>query len=88
MSFRYLQIQRIQICRRYKPKLLSFDILGSAINRDYQEIKMQETIGSVGVGSIPRSLHMVLVDDLTDSCKAGDDIIVTGNSFFFNEFMC
>jgi DNA helicase MCM9 len=43
---------------------------------------MQETIGSVGVGSIPRSLLMVLVDDLTDSCKAGDDIIVTGNVEF------
>ena len=54
---------------------------GSGKNRDYQEIKMQEQIGSVGVGSIPRSLIVILTDDLVDTCKAGDDVVITGINF-------
>lgn len=46
--------------------------------RDYQEIKIQEQISKLAVGTIPRSIWVVLEDDLVDSCKTGDDVVVSG----------
>ncbi|XP_031262197.1 probable DNA helicase MCM9 isoform X2 [Pistacia vera] len=48
------------------------------ICHDYQEIKIQESTQVLGVGVIPRSILVILKDDLVDIVKAGDDIIVTG----------
>ncbi|XP_078157298.1 minichromosome maintenance 9 isoform X1 [Carex rostrata] len=50
----------------------------SLICHDYQEIKIQESAQLLGVGSIPRSIPVVLMDDLVDLVKAGDDVIITG----------
>ncbi|KAF7690512.1 DNA helicase MCM9 [Silurus meridionalis] len=46
--------------------------------RDYQEIKIQEQVQRLSVGSIPRSMLVILEDDLVDGCKSGDDITVYG----------
>ncbi|XP_030123657.4 DNA helicase MCM9 isoform X1 [Taeniopygia guttata] len=46
--------------------------------RDYQEIKIQEQVQRLSVGSIPRCMVVVLEDDLVDGCKSGDDITVYG----------
>ncbi|KXS12213.1 MCM-domain-containing protein [Gonapodya prolifera JEL478] len=46
--------------------------------KDYQEIKIQENVGSLTVGRIPRSMTVILEDDLVDSCKPGDDVAITG----------
>ncbi|XP_077409202.1 DNA helicase MCM9 isoform X2 [Vanacampus margaritifer] len=46
--------------------------------RDYQEIKIQEQVQKLSVGSIPRSMVVVLEDDLVDRCKSGDDVTVYG----------
>ncbi|XP_061610031.1 DNA helicase MCM9 isoform X2 [Phyllopteryx taeniolatus] len=46
--------------------------------RDYQEIKIQEQVQRLSVGSIPRSMVVVLEDDLVDRCKSGDDMTVYG----------
>jgi DNA helicase MCM9 len=46
--------------------------------RDSQEVKVQEQIQKLDVGTIPRSIWVVLENDLVDVCKAGDDISVTG----------
>ncbi|CAK9250640.1 unnamed protein product [Sphagnum jensenii] len=51
---------------------------GSAVCHDYQEIKIQESMQTLGVGSVPRSIVVVLEDDLVDSTKAGDEVTVTG----------
>ncbi|XP_008455169.2 probable DNA helicase MCM9 isoform X3 [Cucumis melo] len=57
----------------------SFECLeGSVVRHDYQEIKIQESTQVLGVGSIPRSVLVILKDDLVDLVKAGDDVIVTG----------
>ncbi|KAM7263036.1 hypothetical protein ACFE04_000719 [Oxalis oulophora] len=48
------------------------------ICHDYQEIKIQESTQVLGVGVIPRSILVILKDDLVDIVKAGDDVIVTG----------
>ncbi|XP_015455584.1 DNA helicase MCM9 isoform X4 [Pteropus alecto] len=46
--------------------------------RDYQEIKIQEQVQRLSVGSIPRSMKVILEDDLVDSCKSGDDLTIHG----------
>jgi DNA replicative helicase MCM subunit Mcm2 (Cdc46/Mcm family) len=46
--------------------------------RDYQEIKVQELIQNLAIGTIPRSMWVVLEDDLVDSCKPGDDVTICG----------
>ncbi|XP_043192844.1 DNA helicase MCM9-like [Amphibalanus amphitrite] len=46
--------------------------------RDYQEIRLQEQVQKLDVGKVPRGLCVVLEDDLVDSCKAGDDVLITG----------
>ena len=48
------------------------------MSKDYQEIKVQEKLSNVGIGSIPRSIWVCLDDDLVDRCKPGDDVQVKG----------
>ncbi|KAL1289579.1 hypothetical protein AAHE18_20G069800 [Arachis hypogaea] len=50
----------------------------TVVCHDYQEIKIQESTQVLGVGAIPRSILVILHDDLVDVVKAGDDVIVTG----------
>lgn len=45
---------------------------------DHQVIKIQEQASKLGVGSIPRSILIVLEDDLVDTVKAGDHVVVVG----------
>ncbi|KAL8097457.1 putative DNA helicase MCM9 isoform X2 [Apium graveolens] len=57
----------------------SFQIVeGNIVCHDYQEIKIQESTQVLDVGAIPRSMPVILKDDLVDIVKAGDDVIVTG----------
>ncbi|XP_023750740.1 probable DNA helicase MCM9 isoform X1 [Lactuca sativa] len=69
-------------CPFQKPKFCestSFQLLeGNKVCHDYQEIKIQESTQVLGVGAIPRSIPVILQDDLVDIVKAGDDVIVTG----------
>jgi len=46
--------------------------------RDYQEIKIQEHVEKLNMGSIPRSMVVVIEEDLADKCKPGDDVCITG----------
>eukprot|EP00505_MAST-04D_sp_SCG-Rhode-Island_P003894 Stramenopile-MAST_4_protein_3894 len=54
------------------------EIEGSCICRDFQEIRIQENISKLSMGSMPRSISVILQDDLVDFCKAGDDVVLTG----------
>ncbi|KAJ3091918.1 hypothetical protein HK102_012590 [Quaeritorhiza haematococci] len=49
---------------------------GRLIFQDYQEIKLQEHVNKLAVGTIPRSMLVILEDDLVDQCKAGDDVTI------------
>lgn len=51
---------------------------GSEECHDYQEVRIQEQVHRLMVGSIPRSISLLLHNDLVDSAKAGDDISVVG----------
>ncbi|RXM31242.1 hypothetical protein EOD39_7190 [Acipenser ruthenus] len=65
-------------CNSSKFTCLSASSSTPATCRDYQEIKIQEQVQRLSVGSIPRSMMAVLEDDLVDSCKSGDDVTVYG----------
>jgi len=43
--------------------------------KNYQRITLQESPGKVPAGRLPRSKDAILLDDLTDSCKPGDEIV-------------
>ncbi|KAM0918113.1 hypothetical protein ACQ4PT_008770 [Festuca glaucescens] len=56
-----------------------FQLIEDSITcHDYQEIKIQESVQLLDVGSIPRSMPVILMDDLVDIVKAGDDVIASG----------
>ncbi|XP_071956636.1 DNA helicase MCM9-like [Antedon mediterranea] len=65
-------------CGSTKFTCLSDSNGGPSRCRDYQEIKIQEQVQKLAVGTIPRSMCVVLEDDLVDTCKAGDDVTVSG----------
>ncbi|XP_074650251.1 uncharacterized protein LOC141905312 [Tubulanus polymorphus] len=46
--------------------------------QNYQEIKIQEQVQNLSVGTIPRSMWVALEDDLVDSCQPGDDVMICG----------
>lgn len=63
---------------RFAPVTRSNGDAGTCACGDYQEIRLQESVQHLGMGSIPRSILVVLTDELAGSCKAGDEITVTG----------
>ncbi|XP_076874002.1 DNA helicase MCM9 [Brachyhypopomus gauderio] len=65
-------------CGSVKFTCLSDGQAAPAACKDYQEIKIQEQVQRLSVGSIPRSMLVILEDDLVDCCKSGDDITVYG----------
>lgn len=53
-----------------------FDInMEQTIYSNYQRITLQESPGKVPAGRLPRSKDVILVGDLCDSCKPGDEIV-------------
>jgi len=41
------------------------------IHTNYQEIKIQENAKALAVGTVPRSICVLLQDDLADMCQTG-----------------
>lgn len=52
--------------------------LDKVLYRDYQEITVQERADKLSLRSMPRSMVVLLENDLVDNCQAGDDITLTG----------
>lgn len=48
------------------------------VYRNYQKITVQESPGRIPAGRIPRSKDCILLSDLCDLCKPGDEIEITG----------
>jgi DNA helicase MCM9 len=46
---------------------------GTEVCKDYQEVRIQEQIHRLTVGSIPRSITLILQDDLVDACSQVED---------------
>jgi DNA helicase MCM9 len=65
-------------CPHCKRSSTYSEALDEKVVHDYQEIRVQEQVQKLGMGSIPRAITVVLQHDLVDTCKAGDDVVVTG----------
>lgn len=50
--------------------------------KDYQEIKVQEKLDIYSAGTIPKSIIVILENDLVDCCKPGDDVTIKFEFFF------
>ncbi|EFO84311.1 hypothetical protein GCK72_003727 [Caenorhabditis remanei] len=50
----------------------------NTVYHNYQRITMQESPNKVAAGRLPRSKDVILLGDLCDSCKPGDEVEVTG----------
>lgn len=48
------------------------------IYRNYQKITLQESPGRIPAGRVPRSKDCILLADLCDRCKPGDEVDLTG----------
>ena len=51
---------------------------------NYQRVTIQESPGKVPPGRLPRSKDAILIGDLCDSCKPGDEIDITG--IYYNNY--
>jgi DNA helicase MCM9 len=51
---------------------------GTTDYSDYQEIKLQELFKTLKPGLIPRSICIIMENTLVETCKPGDDVMVTG----------
>lgn len=50
----------------------------STIYRNYQKITVQETPGTVPAGRVPRQKEVILLNDLIDIARPGDEVEITG----------
>jgi len=52
--------------------------MSQTMYQNYQRVTIQESPGKVPPGRLPRSKEAILLGDLVDSCKAGDEVELTG----------
>jgi DNA replicative helicase MCM subunit Mcm2 (Cdc46/Mcm family) len=50
----------------------------STVYRNYQRLTLQESPGNVPAGRLPRSKEIILLHDLIDQARPGDEIELTG----------
>ena len=62
------------------PLTISFDIFRKTVYRNYQKMTLQESPGSVPAGRLPRHREVILLWDLIDSAKPGEEVV---RDFFF-----
>ncbi|KAI8467006.1 MAG: DNA replication licensing factor MCM9-like protein [Monoraphidium minutum] len=54
---------------------------GAGVHRQFtniQEVRVQERLQCLDAGSVPSAISVVLLDEMADTCQAGDDVEVTG----------
>ena len=61
-------------CQSVGPFMINME---QTIYRNYQKVTIQESPGKIPAGRIPRSKECILLSDLCDRCKPGDEVDVT-----------
>ena len=60
--------------------LLSLQLnVADTVYRNYQKITVQESPGTVSAGRLPRHKEVVLLHDLINRARPGEEVTVTGN---------
>eukprot|EP00741_Cyanophora_paradoxa_P021519 tig00021357_g20775.t1 len=54
------------------------DTAGHVQYQDVQEVRLMDEAQKLGMGNVPRSMPALLLDDLIDCAKPGDDVAVVG----------
>lgn len=62
-------------CQSAGPFMINME---QTLYRNYQKITLQESPSRVPAGRIPRSKDCIMLGDLCDRCKPGDEIDITG----------
>ncbi|OWR41481.1 DNA replication licensing factor Mcm2 like protein [Danaus plexippus plexippus] len=62
-------------CQSSGPFMVNME---QTVYRNYQKVTIQESPGRIPAGRIPRSKDCVLLADLCDRCKPGDEVDLTG----------
>nr|CAI5822271.1 unnamed protein product [Callosobruchus analis] len=62
-------------CQSRGPFMINME---QTVYRNYQKITLQECPGRIPAGRVPRSKDCILLADLCDQCKPGDEVDVTG----------
>ena len=70
-----VKISYCQNCQSRGPFILNSE---RTIYRNYQKLTLQESPGTVPAGRLPRHREVILLWDLIDSAKPGEEIEVTG----------
>ncbi|KAL1974146.1 hypothetical protein VTN31DRAFT_5706 [Thermomyces dupontii] len=70
-----VKISYCQSCTSRGPFTMNSE---KTVYRNYQKLTLQESPGSVPAGRLPRQREVILLADLIDSAKPGDEIEVTG----------
>ncbi|MCJ1272330.1 MCM DNA helicase complex subunit [Puttea exsequens] len=70
-----VKISFCQACQSRGPFTLNSE---KTIYRNYQKITLQESPGTVPAGRLPRHREVILLWDLIDSAKPGEEIEITG----------
>lgn len=74
-SFAEVKINFCYNCQSRGPFSLNSEL---TVYRNYQRITLQETPGTVPAGRLPRHRDVILLWDLIDNAKPGDEIDLTG----------
>ncbi|CBF86963.1 MCM DNA helicase complex subunit MCM2 [Aspergillus nidulans FGSC A4] len=70
-----VKVTMCQNCQSRGPFTVSSE---KTVYRNYQKLTLQESPGSVPAGRLPRQREVILLADLIDSAKPGDEIEITG----------
>ncbi|KAB8259091.1 MCM2/3/5 family-domain-containing protein [Aspergillus pseudonomiae] len=70
-----VKISYCQNCQSKGPFTVNSE---KTVYRNYQKMTLQESPGSVPAGRLPRQREVILLADLIDSAKPGDEVEVTG----------
>lgn len=72
---REIKINSCAACESKGPFTLN---VRETLYRNYQKVTLQESPGNVPAGRLPRSKEVLLLNDLVDAVRPGEEVVITG----------